>query len=114
MAGTLIDVTDADFETKVLKGAGPVLAVFRAEWSSPCRALDPMLADMAKEYSGRLKHCPARHRHQPGNDAETGHHPDSHAPRVQGRQGRRYLDRARRQEPGGLTGQTTPVTCGMP
>ncbi|WP_275467407.1 thioredoxin family protein [Streptomyces noursei] len=54
MAGTVIDVTDADFETKVLKGAGPVLAVFRAEWSSPCRALDPVLADVAKEYSGRL------------------------------------------------------------
>lgn len=32
----------------------PVLAVFRAGWSAPCRALDPILADVAKEYSGRL------------------------------------------------------------
>ncbi|MFE0172330.1 thioredoxin family protein [Streptomyces sp. NPDC059002] len=54
MAGTVVDVTDADFETKVVKAAGPVLAVFRAEWSSVCRALDPILADVAKEYSGRL------------------------------------------------------------
>ncbi|MFD7551865.1 thioredoxin family protein [Streptomyces sp. NPDC059578] len=54
MAGTVINVTDADFETKVVKGAGPVLAVFRAEWSAPCRALDPVLTEVAKEYSGRL------------------------------------------------------------
>lgn len=54
MAGTVINVTDADFEAKVVKGAGPVLAVFRAEWSAPCRALDPVLAEVAKEYSGRL------------------------------------------------------------
>ncbi|MFE7462964.1 thioredoxin family protein [Streptomyces sp. NPDC057499] len=54
MAGTVIDVTDADFEAKVVKGAGPALAVFRAEWSDVCRALDPVLVDVAKEYSGRL------------------------------------------------------------
>ncbi|WP_405793464.1 thioredoxin family protein [Streptomyces sp. NBC_01506] len=54
MAGTVIDVTDADFEAKVVKGAGPVLAVFRAEWSSVCQALDPVLVDVAKEYSGRV------------------------------------------------------------
>ncbi|WP_172387687.1 co-chaperone YbbN [Streptomyces sp. MNP-20] len=54
MADTVIDVTDADFETKVVKAAGPVLAVFRAEWSGVCRALDPVLADVAKEYAGRL------------------------------------------------------------
>ncbi|CAL9313538.1 thioredoxin family protein [Streptomyces sp. SudanB182_2057] len=54
MAGTVIDVTDADFEEKVVKAAGPVLAVFRAEWSGVCRALDPVLADVAAEYSGRL------------------------------------------------------------
>ncbi|MGV9316462.1 thioredoxin family protein [Streptomyces sp. NPDC003691] len=54
MSGTVVDVTDADFEAKVVKAAGPVLAVFRAEWSGPCRALDPVLAEVAKEYSGRL------------------------------------------------------------
>ncbi|MFJ7416490.1 thioredoxin family protein [Streptomyces sp. NPDC098077] len=54
MAGTVIDVTDADFETTVVKGAGAVLAVFRAEWSDVCRALDPVLADVAKEYAGRV------------------------------------------------------------
>ncbi|MET8829070.1 thioredoxin domain-containing protein [Streptomyces sp. NPDC004610] len=54
MAGTVVDVTDADFETKVVKATGTVLAVFRAEWSAPCKALDPILTEVAKEYSGRL------------------------------------------------------------
>lgn len=54
MAGTVINVTDTDFEAKVVKAAGPVLAVFRTEWSAPCRHLDPVLAEVAKEYSGRL------------------------------------------------------------
>ncbi|MGX2993010.1 thioredoxin family protein [Streptomyces sp. JNUCC 64] len=41
MSSTVVDVTDADFEAKAVKATGPVLVVFRAEWSSPCRALDP-------------------------------------------------------------------------
>ncbi|MFD9858754.1 thioredoxin family protein [Streptomyces alboflavus] len=54
MSGTVVNVTDADFETKVVKASGPVLAVFRAEWSAVCRALDPVLAEVAKEYTNRL------------------------------------------------------------
>ncbi|MET9781792.1 thioredoxin family protein [Nocardiopsis alba] len=54
MSGTVVDVTDADFEAKVVRVAGPVLAVFRAEWSAVCRALDPVLVEVAKEYDGRL------------------------------------------------------------
>ncbi|MFD9903492.1 thioredoxin family protein [Streptomyces sp. NPDC059063] len=54
MSGTVVDTTDADFESKVVKATGPVLAVFRAEWSAVCRALDPILADVAKEYANRL------------------------------------------------------------
>ncbi|MFE1077599.1 thioredoxin family protein [Nocardiopsis alba] len=54
MSGTVVDVTDADFEAKVARVEGPVLAVFRAEWSAVCRALDPVLVEVAKEYDGRL------------------------------------------------------------
>ncbi|WP_431870906.1 thioredoxin family protein [Nocardiopsis eucommiae] len=53
MSGSVVDVTDADFESKVVQVTGPVLAVFRAEWSAPCRALDPILTDVAREYEGR-------------------------------------------------------------
>ncbi|MFC9085771.1 thioredoxin family protein [Nocardiopsis dassonvillei] len=54
MSGTVLDVTDADFEAKVVRAQGPVLAVFRAEWSAVCRALDPVLAEVAKEYADRV------------------------------------------------------------
>ncbi|WP_431889757.1 thioredoxin family protein [Nocardiopsis alba] len=54
MSGTVVDVTDADFEAKVVQVQGPVPAVFRAEWSAVCRALDPVLVEVAKEYEGRL------------------------------------------------------------
>ncbi|MFJ8443716.1 thioredoxin family protein [Kitasatospora griseola] len=54
MSSTAIDVTNADFETKAVKASGPVLAVFRAEWSSACKALDPILVDVAKQYADRL------------------------------------------------------------
>ncbi|MFJ7416423.1 thioredoxin family protein [Streptomyces sp. NPDC098077] len=54
MSGTVIDVTDADFDSVVVQVPGPVLAVFRAEWSSVCLMLDPVLEEVAKEYAGRL------------------------------------------------------------
>ncbi|MFB4274605.1 thioredoxin family protein [Nonomuraea sp. MTCD27] len=37
------ELTDATFSNTVLKASGPVLVVFRAEWSAVCRALDPIL-----------------------------------------------------------------------
>ncbi|MFE9243534.1 thioredoxin family protein [Nocardiopsis sp. NPDC006938] len=54
MSGTVLDVTDADFDEKVLRPPSLVLVAFRAEWSAPCRALDPVLAEVAKEYEGRV------------------------------------------------------------
>ncbi|WP_434740679.1 thioredoxin family protein [Micromonospora sp. SH-82] len=54
MSGTVIDVTDSSFPGTVAKATGTVLAVFRAEWSGVCTALDPVLAEVAKEYAGRL------------------------------------------------------------
>jgi len=54
MAGATLNVTDSDFEAKVLKSAGPVLVDFWAEWCGPCRMVGPVLDELATELAGRL------------------------------------------------------------
>ena len=48
-------VTDASFESDVLKSDTPVLVDYWAEWCGPCKALAPLLEDLAKDYGGKLK-----------------------------------------------------------
>jgi thioredoxin 1 len=48
-------VTDASFETDVLKAGAPVLVDFWAEWCSPCRAIAPAPEELGSEHSGKLQ-----------------------------------------------------------
>jgi thioredoxin 1 len=50
----LIPVTDASFAEQVLGSANPVLVKFEAQWCGPCKAMKPMVDEIATEYSGRL------------------------------------------------------------
>lgn len=48
-------VTDTSFEQEVIKSSQPVLIDFWAPWCGPCKAIAPLLDELAKEYAGKLK-----------------------------------------------------------
>ena len=48
-------VNDSNFETEVLKPDGPVLVDFWAEWCGPCKQLSPVIDELAKDLSGKVK-----------------------------------------------------------
>lgn len=50
-----VNVSDADFENEVLKSDEPVMVDFWAEWCGPCKALSPIVDEVANEVSGKVK-----------------------------------------------------------
>lgn len=50
-----VDVTDGSFSDEVIGFPGIVMAEFYAPWCGACRSLDPVINQVANEYSGRVK-----------------------------------------------------------
>jgi len=55
MSDQITHVTDESFEPEVLKSDVPVLVDYWAEWCGPCKAVAPVLDEVAKQYGAKLK-----------------------------------------------------------
>jgi thioredoxin 1 len=65
-------VTDASFETDVLKASGAVLVDFWAEWCGPCKQLAPALDDVAKELGDKITVTKVNIDENPGTPGKYG------------------------------------------
>jgi len=48
-------LTEAVFETEVLKSTLPVMVDFTAIWCGPCKMLDPVVTQLSQEWGGKVK-----------------------------------------------------------
>ncbi len=49
-----LELTDANFEEKVIQADKPVLVDFWAEWCGPCRMVGPIVSELAGEYKDKV------------------------------------------------------------
>ena len=55
MAGNVVEVSDAEFESSIIQSDKPALVDFWAEWCQPCKMLAPVVEEIAGEYIDKVR-----------------------------------------------------------
>ena len=55
MSDNITSINESNFQTNVLDSSKPVLVDFWAPWCGPCRAVAPIIEELAKEYAGKVE-----------------------------------------------------------
>ncbi|HSW93881.1 MAG TPA: thioredoxin TrxA [Gammaproteobacteria bacterium] len=72
MNNAIVAITDSSFENEVVKSGIPVLVDFWAQWCGPCKAIAPILEDLAKQYEGKVRIAKLDVDHNPATPPKFG------------------------------------------
>ena len=73
MAGdNVLEFTDDNFDAEVLQSSTPVLVDFWATWCAPCKAIAPVIGQLANEYQGKIKIGKVNVDENPGTPGQYG------------------------------------------
>jgi len=65
-------VTDSNFEAEILESKIPALVDFKAHWCGPCRAMGPVIDELAAEYEGQVRIVKMNVDENPGTPSKYG------------------------------------------